>query len=124
MELGVPLRIDALDGASRIHIAPGARIFASQADEVLWGVAVGIDYVGHRRGPGLALEASVHIGNGNNDPTIIDQTLDLFAGVTLDSRRTSSTIAVGPSIGVLAMPGNNSVVMVGLGIRLSSGRSY
>jgi hypothetical protein len=124
VELGAMLPLTTNRDAARVHIAPGVRIFSSQASSVLWGVAVGADFVRSRRGPGFAVEGSLHLGNGGNDPEAIEQALDLFAGVTVHSSRPSTSIAIGPSVGVLGMPGGHSVVMVGLGLRLTSGRSY
>jgi hypothetical protein len=122
VELGALIPFGAHESSAHIHVAPGVRIFGSQASSPLWGVAVGADFVGKGRGPGFALEGSVHVGNGGNDPEIIDQALDVFAGVTVHaSRRTSTSIAIGPSVGVLGMPGGHSVVMVGLGLRLTGG---
>ena len=103
--------------STRVHIAPGARIFGSQLDALLFGVAVGAELVRPGR-PGFTIEGSLHAGNINSDPKTIDQALDVFAGVTLQSKR--SSVAVGPSVGILASPGGQSVVMFGLGVRLTN----
>ena len=103
-----------------VHLSPGVRIFNSHPDAVLFGVAVGADFLGDRRGPGFALEGSVHAGNSSPDRSVIVQAVDLFAGVTMTSRRTPVTWAVGPSVGMLGMPGGASVVTVGLGLRVTS----
>jgi hypothetical protein len=124
VELGALVPLSATHESTRVHIAPGVRIFGSQVGSVLWGLAVGADFVGNRRGPGFALEGSVHVGNGGNDPDAIEQALDVFAGVTVHSSRTSTSIAIGPSVGVLGMPGGHSVVTVGLGLRLTGGQRY
>jgi hypothetical protein len=46
--------------------------------------------------------------------------VDVFAGYSLDARATS--LAIGPSVGMLMMPGGGSVVMLGLGLRVSGAR--
>lgn len=102
-----------------VHLSPGVRIFNSHPDAVLFGVAVGADFLGERRGPGLALEGSVHAGNSSADRSVIVQAVDVFAGVTMN-RRAPVTWAVGPSVGMLGMPGGASVVTVGLGLRVTS----
>ncbi|MEO8707000.1 MAG: hypothetical protein ABI867_43635 [Kofleriaceae bacterium] len=124
VELGALLAFDGTRGSARVHVAPGIRIFSSQLSQVLFGVAVGADFV-RDHGPGFAIEGSYHAGNGGNDPLVIEQALDLFAGVSMHSKnRVSASMAIGPSVGVLAMPGGHSVVMVGLGLRLTGGRTY
>ncbi len=105
---------------ARVHLAPGVRIFNSHPDAVLFGVAVGADFLGNRRGPGFALEGSVHAGNSSSDRSVIVQAVDVFAGVTMSSRRTPVTWALGPSVGMLGMPGGASVVTLGLGLRVTS----
>ena len=120
VELGALVPFTAAHDSTRIHVAPGVRVFGSQLSTVLFGVAVGADYVGSR-GPGFALEGSVYVGNGGGDTAVIEQAIDLFAGVTVSGRARTS-VAVGPSVGMLAMPGGHSVVMVGLGLRLSGRR--
>jgi hypothetical protein len=119
LELGamVPFPLET----ARVHLAPGVRIFDSHPGSVLFGVAVGADFFGNGRGPGFALEGSVHAGNSGPDPTLIVQAVDLFAGVTLRPARTPMSVAVGPSLGILGMPGGQSVVMLGLGLRVTSG---
>jgi hypothetical protein len=118
LELGAMVTFNTPPDSPRVHLAPGVRIFG--ANSVLFGVAVGTDFVNRRRGSGLALEGSVHAGGGDsNDPTTIQVALDMFAGVTLHSRY--SAVAIGPSIGLLGMPGGHSVVMLGLGLRVTGG---
>jgi hypothetical protein len=119
MELGAVFGFDSLDSA-RVHVAPGVRIFDSQSKNLLWGVAVGYDYVGRGRRTGLALEGSAYVGNAGGNTAIIEQAIDVFAGVTVHSERAATSVAVGPSVGMLAMPGGNSVVMVGLGLRVNT----
>lgn len=114
LELGAVVPFE-LSHAS-VHLAPGVRIFNSHPDAVLFGVAVGADFLGNRRGPGFALEGSVHAGNSSSDRSVIVQAVDVFAGVTMNSRRTRVTWAVGPSVGMLGMPGGASVVTLGLGL--------
>lgn len=117
LEVGalVPFKLDT----ARVHLSPGVRIFNSQPGSVLFGVAVGADFLGNRRGPGFALEGSIYAGNSGPDPTLIVQALDLFAGVTMHPRRAPVSWAVGPSLGVLGNPGGHSVVMFGLGLRVT-----
>lgn len=115
VELGVLIPFRNNRDSARVHIAPGLRIFNSDAKTVLAGVAVGADFVNR-----FALEGSVYIGDGHDDPEVIEQVVDLFAGLTMDARSTS--IAIGPSVGLLMMPGGNSVVMVGLGLRFAGAR--
>ena len=115
IELGVLIPFRSNRDSARVHIAPGIRIFNSDADTVLAGVAVGADFPNR-----FALEGSVYIGDGRADPEVIEQVVDVFAGVTMAARPTS--IAIGPSVGLLMMPGGHSVVMVGLGLRLSGAR--
>ena len=113
LELGVlvPFRKDA--DSARVHIAPGIRVF--DTGMVMGGVALGADFKNR-----FALEGSVYFGDGHADPTVIEQAVDLFGGVTTDVRSTS--LAIGPSVGLLMMPGGNSVVMVGLGVRVTGAR--
>ncbi len=118
LELGalVPFTLES----ARVHLAPGVRIFDSHPGRVLFGVAVGADFLGKRRGPGFALEGSVHAGNSSPDTTVVVQAVDVFAGVTMQSNRTPMTFAIGPSLGMLGMPGGHSVVTMGLGLRVTS----
>ncbi len=136
LELGAVVPFE-LPHAS-VHLAPGVRIFNSHPDAVLFGVAVGADFLGNRRGPGpyngtnanpagkptlgpgFALEGSMYAGNSSPDRSVIVQAVDVFAGVTMSSRRTRVTWAVGPSVGMLGMPGGASVVTLGLGLRVTS----
>jgi len=112
IELGVLIPFRNNRNSARVHIAPGIRILKGDDETVLAGVAIGADFVNR-----FALEGSVYFGDGQNgDPEAIDQVMDVFAGVTMDARSTS--IAVGPSVGLLSMPGGNSIVMFGLGVRL------
>lgn len=104
---------------ANVHIAPGVRIFNQHPDAVLFGAAVGADFLGNRRGPGFALEGSIHAGNSSPDRSVIVQAVDVFAGVTLTSRRAPMTWAVGPSVGMLGLPGGASVVTLGLGLRVT-----
>jgi hypothetical protein len=99
--------------STRVHIAPGIRIFSSNPETVLAGVAIGADFANR-----FALEGSIYVGDGDSDPAVIEQVVDLFAGMTMTARAT--TIAVGPSVGMLMMPGGNSGVMVGFGLRLTT----
>jgi hypothetical protein len=101
--------------SARVHIAPGVRIFNSDPGTPLFGVAVGADFRNH-----FALEGSVYVGDGHDDPAVIEQVVDVFAGYSLDARATS--LAIGPSVGMLMMPGGGSVVMLGLGLRVSGAR--
>lgn len=105
---------------TNVHLAPGVRIFNSHPDHPLFGVAVGADFLGNRRGPGFALEGSVYAGNSNPDVSVIVQAVDLFAGVTLGRQRTPVTWAIGPSVGMIGLPGGASVVTLGLGLRVTS----
>jgi hypothetical protein len=100
---------------TRVHIAPGIRIFSSNRETVLAGVAIGADFANR-----FALEGSVYVGDGYSDPEVIDQAVDIFAGMTMSAR--STTIAVGPSLGMLMMPGGNSAVMLGVGLRVTTAR--
>jgi hypothetical protein len=116
IELGVLVPFRSNRNSARVHIAPGIRILNSDAENVLAGVAIGADFVNR-----FALEGSVYFGDGGGgDPTVIDQVMDLFAGVTMDARSTS--IAIGPSVGLLSMPGGSSIVMFGLGVRVTGAR--
>ena len=119
VELGalVPFRTET----ANVHIAPGVRMFSGQGGSILWGTAVGADFFGNRRGPWFALEGSIFAGNSSNDRNHIVQALDLFTGVTVHSKAASSSIAIGPSLGILGLPGGHSNVIVGLGIRLTGG---
>ena len=110
----VPFTLDT----ATVHIAPGLRVFNSHPDAPLFGVAVGADFLGKRRGPGFALEGSVHAGSSGNDPSLIVQAVDVFGGITLHGKRAPMTWAVGPSVGILGMPGGHSVYTFGLGIRV------
>jgi hypothetical protein len=101
--------------SARVHIAPGVRIFNSEPGNLLFGVAVGADFRND-----FALEGSVYVGDGHDDPAAIEQVVDVFAGYSLDARSTS--LAIGPSVGMLMMPGGGSVVMLGLGLRVSGAR--
>lgn len=117
LEVGalVPFKLDT----ARVHLAPGVRIFDSHPGRALFGVAVGADFL-NRRGPGFALEGSVHAGNSSSDTTVIVQAVDVFAGITFQPGRTPMSWAIGPSLGMLGMPGGHSVVMMGLGLRVTS----
>jgi hypothetical protein len=129
VELGalVPFEAGARDPI-HVHIAPGVRLFGSQPSAPLWGVAIGADVLRASRATGFAFEGAVYLGNGGNDPAAIEQAIDLFAGVAVHARRSvltssiDSAIAVGPSIGILGMPGGHAVVMYGLGIRATGAR--
>ncbi len=122
LELGALVPFKAINETTRVHIAPGVRYFGGEHGSVLFGVAVGADYVGEHGGPGFALEGSIHAGNSSPDLQVIEQAIDLFAGVTLRSRHAQSTIAVGPSVGVLGLPGGHSVMTFGLGLRVTGNR--
>ena len=103
-------------GRAHVHLAPGARYFGSPASSVLFGVAVGADFE-NQHGPGFALEGSVYAGNSSSDLRHVEDSIDLFAGVTLPSKH--GAIAVGPSAGMIGMPGGHSVMTLGLGLRLT-----
>ena len=119
IELGAMIALSGPHDAARVHLAPGVRIFGSRVDAPLWGVAAGVDFLGNRRGPGFALEGSVYAGSGGGTyPDTVETALDLFAGITMHAR--TSAIAIGPSVGLLAMPGGESVVMLGLGVRVTN----
>jgi len=105
---------------ARVHLAPGVRMFDSHPGAVLFGAAVGADFRGRRGGPGFALEGSVHAGNSSPDRTVIVQAVDVFAGITLHASRFASAIAIGPSLGMLGLPGGASVVTLGLGLRFTT----
>jgi hypothetical protein len=115
IELGALIPFRNGHSSTRVHLAPGIRIFSSNHETVLAGVAIGADFANR-----FALEGSIYIGDGDSDPEVIDQAVDLFAGVTMNAR--STTIAVGPSVGMLMMPGGNSSVMVGFGLRVTGDR--
>ena len=116
IELGVLIPFRNNRDSARVHIAPGIRILKADDETVLAGVAIGADFVNR-----FALEGSVYFGDGQGgDPEAVDQVMDLFAGVTMDARSTS--IAIGPSVGLLAMPGGTSIVMFGLGLRFTGAR--
>jgi hypothetical protein len=119
LELGALIAFGGTHDSARVHIAPGVRIFRNDVTSVLGGVAVGVDFP-----RGFAFEGSLHAGGGGNDPNTVQVAADVFAGFTLHSSSTSTSIAVGPSVGLLGLPGGHSVVMLGLGLRLTSGRSY
>jgi hypothetical protein len=115
IELGAVIPFDD----TRVHLAPGVRIF--NANSVLWGIAVGADFGPNRHRPSFALEGSLYAGDGPVASNTVQTTVDLFAGVAIASRRSAiSSIAIGPSIGVLGMPGGHTVVTVGLGLRAIS----
>jgi hypothetical protein len=122
LELGALVPFKNVNETTRIHIAPGVRYFGGDHGSVLFGVAVGADYEGDHGGPGFALEGSIHAGNSSPDLQVIEQAVDLFAGVTVRSRRTQSAIAIGPSIGLLGLPGGQSVMTFGLGLRVTGAR--
>ena len=113
VELGALIPFRTHRDSARVHIAPGVRVFGSDAGNVLFGVAVGADFVNR-----FTLEGSVYIGDGHDDPEVIDQAVDLFTGITMDAGSTS--FAIGPSVGLLMMPGGHSTVMVGLGLRFTA----
>jgi len=115
IELGVMFPFRNNRNSARVHIAPGIRIFNSDAEAVFAGVAIGADFRNR-----FAVEGSLYIGDAHGDLEAIDQVVDLFAGVTMDARSTS--IAVGPSVGLLMMPGGRSVAMFGLGLRFTGAR--
>ena len=117
LELGALVPFKNINDSTRVHLAPGIRVFNGQGGSMLFGVAVGADFE-PRSGPGFALEGSVHAGDSSPDPTHIEQALDLFTGVTFRARDT--TLAVGPSLGLLGLPGGHSIVMIGLGLRFTS----
>lgn len=118
LELGAMVPFDAYGGV-QVHLAPGVRIFDSHPGSILWGVAVGADWRGSRGGPGFALEGSVHAGSSGSDRTLIVQAVDVFTGVTIHPHRAPMSMAIGPSLGVLGMPGGASVITVGLGFRVT-----
>ena len=122
LELGALVPFKNINDTTHVHIAPGVRIFNNHADKPLFGVAVGADYEPRNGGPGFALEGSIHAGDSSPDLTVIEQALDLFTGVSFHSNRASTTFAVGPSLGILGLPGGHSVVTIGLGLRLTGGR--
>lgn len=113
LELGVmvPFRKDS--DSARVHIAPGIRMF--DTGMVMAGVAIGADFKNR-----FALEGSAYFGDGGADPTVYEHAVDIFGGITTDVRSTS--LAIGPSVGMLMMAGGNSVVMVGLGVRVTGAR--
>jgi len=119
VELGALVPFKNINDSTRVHIAPGVRIFNNHADKPLFGVAVGADFEPHAGGTGFALEGSIHAGDSSPDVTVIEQALDLFTGVTFHARSMESTIAVGPSLGILGLPGGQSVITVGLGVRFT-----
>jgi hypothetical protein len=116
LELGavVPFPLET----AHVHLAPGVRIFGS--GEILYGVAVGADFLGTRGGPGFALEGSVHAGNSGPDPFLIVQAVDLFAGVTLHGNQAPVAVAIGPSVGIIGMPAGHSVYTMGLALRITT----
>jgi len=119
VELGALVPFRNPHQSTRIYLAPGARIFGGDHGSVLWGVSVGAD-VDTGRGPGFALEGSVHAGDSSSDSKVIEQALDIFTGITLHSDRASSTLAIGPSFGVLGLPGGHSVFTLGLAVRVGT----
>jgi len=119
VELGALVPFGTVRESTRIYLAPGARIFGGDHGSVLWGVSVGADFA-NGRGPGLAVEGSVHAGDSSSDTQVIEQALDVFAGVTLRADRLSSTVAIGPSFGVLGLPGGHSVLTIGLALRVGT----
>lgn len=113
IEVGALIPFNNGHSSTRVHLAPGVRIFSANPETVLAGLAVGADFAN-----GFALEGSVHVGDGMSNPAVIDQVVDVFAGMTI--KASSTTLAVGPSVGLLMMPGAHSNVMIGFGLRLTS----
>ena len=119
VEINALVPLSSSHDSVRFHLAPGLRILGSQPKTPMFGLAVGADFE-----RGFALESSVYVGNANDDTKVVEQSLDLFAGVTLDSAMMHSSIAIGPSAGILAMPGGHSELMIGLGLRFQHERPW